>query len=216
MPPRFSRTRTLCSYLVITKEEEEEDAIETVCFFLDDNNNNMNEKPLLVLDLNKVLIEASRQRKPLGEPNFLCRVKHKWIYTRPGLQEFIDWASDRFDLGIWTSSMQRNAEPVIDAVFGPQNKSRFSFILYGEDCVEARHPPWKNLKPMGRIPGLAERQGPVIMVDDDKEKIIRSRQKQIQHIIPVPFDASREFDASGLQKLRHQINSFLLPGNLLQ
>ncbi|XP_078436897.1 uncharacterized protein LOC144707583 [Wolffia australiana] len=77
-------------------------------------------KKLLVLDLNGLLVDVVA-----GSCGF-CRskikVSGKSVFKRPFCDEFVDFCFKNFVIGIWSSRMKRNLNPIVDYVFGKRKK----------------------------------------------------------------------------------------------
>ncbi|KAL3838991.1 hypothetical protein ACJIZ3_023582 [Penstemon smallii] len=95
-------------------------------------------KKLLVLDLNGLLMDII----PVPRSDVTIQssyksdavLKNKHIYLRPHVNEFMKFCIENFDVGIWTSRMRHNLEPIIDFFFG-HHKEDFKFIFDQEWCT---------------------------------------------------------------------------------
>ena len=104
-------------------------------------NNNKNRK-LLILDLDETLIHS--------DLDFLLKDKNIYDATlyfdseeekniplpliiRPGLYDFLDYASENFDLVVFTASDQDYADTIINYI--EKEKKYFSFRLYRNNCL---------------------------------------------------------------------------------
>ena len=100
-------------------------------------------KKVLILDLDETLIHSDIDR-------LLDQKKTKYdvilnidsdeeknielpILLRPGLFEFLDYASEKFDLVVFTASEKFYADPIIDYI--EKNKKYFKMRLYREHCI---------------------------------------------------------------------------------
>ncbi|MEM9068739.1 MAG: HAD family hydrolase [Myxococcota bacterium] len=112
-------------------------------------------------------------RKVCREPEF--RIGPYEVLRRPHLDEFLEGALARFDVGIWTASSRDYARPVVDWLGVTE---RLSFLWCRDRCTVAfdyvtyervRMKPIKKLIRAGF--GPKER---ILYVDDSPEKIQRS------------------------------------------
>ncbi|MEL6166068.1 MAG: HAD family hydrolase, partial [Cyanobacteria bacterium J06628_3] len=89
---------------------------------------------LLILDIDETLIYSSE--KQLDRiPDF--KLDKYFVYTRPGLEEFILNCSKLFNLAIWTASSSEYAREVIKNIFS--DNLPLDFVFTGERCVLRRN-----------------------------------------------------------------------------
>ncbi len=114
------------------------------------------DKPILVLDLNGTL---------------LCRNKNGTLrYTRPYLEEFLQYAYNNFYVMVWTSGTQKKMQPIVEQIFGND------YLLcewYRDKCVPSQNGknPWSVCKDVSKIHEIYGNVQ-VFIIDDSKEKII--------------------------------------------
>ena len=60
-------------------------------------------KPLVILDVDETLLHATETRLALA-PDFM--VAEYYVYRRPGLNEFLNSASEDYRLAIWSSATE--------------------------------------------------------------------------------------------------------------
>ena len=137
---------------------------------------------LLILDLDETLVFATEQKLARGEG---LRVGPYFVYKRPGLDSFIEFAFNHFKVAIWTSSSRNYANGTISAIF--QHPEQLEFVWARERCTrksdpETRTSYWiKDLKKVRRLGWSLEG---VTVVDDSPEKLARSYGN---HIRVAPF-----------------------------
>jgi len=86
---------------------------------------------LLVIDIDETLIFSSYNI--LGRiPDFTF--KNYCIYTRPGVDYFLDVCLEWFEVGIWTTASEDYAMAVTDVLFKDKNKP--SFIWSRQHCIK--------------------------------------------------------------------------------
>jgi len=137
---------------------------------------------LLILDLDETLVFATEEKLARGED---FRVGPYFVYKRPGLESFIDFAFNHFKVATWTSSSRNYAHGTVSAIF--QLPERLEFGWARERCTrksdrETGRSYWiKDLKKVRRLGWpLAD----VAVVDDSPEKLERSYGN---HIRVTPF-----------------------------
>jgi RNA polymerase II subunit A small phosphatase-like protein len=134
--------------------------------------NHIMEEKLLILDLDETLIFSSEKKLPFKE-DFV--VANYFVYKRPGLTKFINFAIDNFQLGVWSSSTSDYTEIIVNNIFDSPNILRF--IWSRERCtakvdLETREQYWiKDLKKVKKIGFDLEK---VLVLDDSPEKLQRN------------------------------------------
>ena len=116
-----------------------------------------NRELTLVLDLDETLIHSSKRANYLVESSFQKGPKLNY-YTRPFLEEFLDWASSHFEVIIFTAARKSYADCIIDHL-DPYN-TLVHHRLYREHCIKVPEGFIKDLRVLGR--DLAK----VVIVDD--------------------------------------------------
>ena len=107
------------------------------------NLKNENTKKLLILDLDETLIHSDLDFS-LKEKSVNCDTilyfdteeeKHVPLplIIRPGLYDFLDYASENFELIVFTASDQGYADPIIDYI--EKDKKYFKMRLYRNNCI---------------------------------------------------------------------------------
>ena len=132
----------------------------------------MSEQHLLVLDLDETLIFASRE--PLvRDPDHV--VGPYSVYHRPGLASFLDFAFERFNVAVWTSSSPAYARGVCEAIFPDQ--SLLAFVWASDRCTMRRDidaDQWVQVKNFAKLRRRGFNLDRVLVVDDSPEKHIKN------------------------------------------
>lgn len=131
----------------------------------------MSARKLLVLDLDETLVHASEYG--LERPADF-RIFGYHVYERPHLAPFVAWALAHFDVGIWTSSGRRYAEPVVSRIFPPDS---LRFLWSGERCTMARDRntgEYRDLKCLKKLKRLGYPLETMLAVDDSPWKHARN------------------------------------------
>lgn len=127
----------------------------------------MSSRKLLVLDLDETLVHASEW--PLEREADL-RIHAYHVYLRPHVAPFIAWTLAHFDVGVWTSSGRRYAEPLVERIF-PAGSLRF--LWCSERCTLARN--WTTgdydwVKPLQKLKRRGHALESILAVDDTPSK----------------------------------------------
>lgn len=75
-------------------------------------------KKTLVLDLDETLVHSSF--KPISDPDYIIpveiegRVVDVYVLKRPFMDEFMDAIADRFEIVVFTASLSKYADPLLD------------------------------------------------------------------------------------------------------
>lgn len=108
-------------------------------------------KKTLVLDLDETLVHSSF--KPIPDPHFVVPVEiedqiHKvYVLKRPGVDEFLAGVGDKFEVVIFTASLAKYADPVLDLLDqGRVIRAR----LFREACSNYKGNYVKDLNVIGR------------------------------------------------------------------
>ena len=138
----------------------------------------MEDKPLLVLDLDETLVHATEW--PLEfEPHH--EVPPYYLYLRPGLQHFLSHVSGLFHLAVWTSSSPAYAGAVCPLVFPEPEK--LQFVWASDRCTPTRNfvnDSWSNAKPLKKLKRRGYDLAHVVVVDDSPEKHTRNYGNLVQ------------------------------------
>jgi len=105
----------------------------------------------LVLDLDETLIHSSFQ--PVPSPDYIITIElegvHYKVYVqkRPGVDEFLEAVASKFEVIIFTASLDKYANPVLD-ILDP--KGFCTSRLFRESCVQHYGNYVKDLSLLGR------------------------------------------------------------------
>ncbi|KAG9390496.1 NLI interacting factor-like phosphatase [Carpediemonas membranifera] len=108
-------------------------------------------KKCLVLDLDETLVHSTL--KPMDCPDFIVPVSvagelhHFYVKKRPGVDAFLEYAGNHFEVVVFTASMPSYASPVIDMLDLTQTVSA---RLYRDSCRIVDGDYVKDLDVLGR------------------------------------------------------------------
>lgn len=74
----------------------------------------MDERHLLILDLDETLVHATRQALDYAP---VRQIGPYAVYLRPGVREFLEHVARYFRLAVWTSSSSMYADAVVATLF---------------------------------------------------------------------------------------------------
>ena len=142
-------------------------------------------RPLLVLDLNGLLVDRVFIRNPKERQQFIRQVTAQklgrptrsgdfLIFLRPGSKDFVHFAVQRFDVAIWSSARKRNIAPLVKLLFPASLRGQLRAIYGQENChridnYKDRQKPLfvKELRNLWQECGSAET---TLLIDDSPEK----------------------------------------------
>ena len=173
-----------------------------------ETNNNVQERRLLILDMNKVLCHKiygyNAQPKESGyekiEVNGLFTV-----YVRPDVVSFLNRCFGIADIAFWTSTKQVNAEPILDHILTDAHKKETVFRwyrdrtrlhpLYGKDESIADFDTIKDLNDVWSNPIINKdriyHNRNTIILDDEPKKTVLNDSRNVLNL-NIPFDAYNE------------------------
>jgi len=135
------------------------------------------------------------------KPDFIIN-KHS-CYLRRHAREFLEWAHERFDVGVWSSAMEHNTSAMVENIWGDL-REKLAFVLCQEHC--ARAGMMKTSDGRGTKPRFLKNLSVVwqkfearfdetntLLIDDDSYKVVKNPPNTAIH--PSPFTvAGRESD----------------------
>jgi Dullard-like phosphatase family protein len=99
--------------------------------------------PALVLDLDETLVFATTIRQTTSAIPIRVGRRRVYVRTRPGLTDFLDAVSERFDVYFFTAAERQYANQIIDAIApGTPDSRRF----FRENCAHFSGYPVKDLR----------------------------------------------------------------------
>lgn len=108
-------------------------------------------KKCLVLDLDETLVHSSF--KPIDRPDFIVPVEiesvmhYVYVLKRPGVDEFLEKMAELFEIVVFTASLQKYADPLLDLL---DTRKVVAYRLFREACVNFNGQLVKDLSKLGR------------------------------------------------------------------
>ncbi len=127
---------------------------------------------LLILDLDETLVFASTRRLD-RPPDF--EVGEYFVYCRPGLEEFLKYATREFQTAVWSSSGSEYARQVVERIF--PEPSSLQFIWTIERCTKRLDPDtrmYHYVKDLKKVKKLGHDLEQILIIDDSPEKVERN------------------------------------------
>ncbi|XP_019194960.1 PREDICTED: uncharacterized FCP1 homology domain-containing protein C1271.03c-like isoform X2 [Ipomoea nil] len=87
-------------------------------------------RKLIILDVNGLLGDVVRRRVPGG-----ASFSGGTIIKRPFCDDFLRFCFDKFDVGIWSSRLKKNLDPIVDYLLGDQKK-KLLFCWNMSNCTQ--------------------------------------------------------------------------------
>ncbi|MDY6899784.1 MAG: HAD family hydrolase [Cyanobacteriota bacterium] len=126
---------------------------------------------LLILDIDETLIFSSeKQLDRLPDFKLDFGLEKYFVYTRPGLEEFISSCNNWFNLAVWTASSSDYAREVVKNIF--PNNLKLAFIFTRERCVFRRNPELdiiETFKPVKKVKRKDFCLNNILIIDDTPE-----------------------------------------------
>ena len=144
---------------------------------------------------------GASERVRAVKPDF--RINKHACYLRRHAREFLEWAHERFDVGVWSSAMEHNTSAMVENIWGDL-REKLAFVLCQEHC--ARAGMMKTSDGRGTKPRFLKNLSVVwqkfetrfdetntLLIDDDSYKVVKNPPNTAIH--PSPFTvADRESD----------------------
>lgn len=130
-------------------------------------------KPLLILDLNGTLVLSEHRPYPGVRPHSMAR--RKYIYFRPNLRRFLQYAFRHFRVAVWSSNSDENVAATVEQIFTPEERDALEFA-WGRSHCETPGEAYGDYKSFKRVDLLCterrEAHARVVIVDDTCDKIV--------------------------------------------
>lgn len=129
-------------------------------------------KKLLILDIDETLLFASEKQLDQSH-DFLA--EHYFVYKRPYLDDFLEFAFSNFKVAIWTSSNELYANYVVNKVI--PSSDDLEFVWARNKCVAKFNPElWEHeyIKDLKKIKKKGYLLEETIMIDDTPKKLRRN------------------------------------------
>jgi len=147
----------------------------------------MPEHPLLVLDLDGVLVDKEFDPDDVlgDESDDWFRVGNMSVRKRPNVQLLIDQVLRDYDVGIYSSTTEAIGLPIVKKLFGTANMKRLKFTWFRDRTILGTEgfETYKLLERIWENPVINKKRiyGPknTLIVDDDLQKIEQSGGKKI-------------------------------------
>ena len=129
-------------------------------------------KKLLILDIDETMLFATENQLSHAH-DFVAN--QYFVYIRPYLEEFIDFAFQNFKVAVWTSSNEIYANYIVKKIF--EQTDLLEFIWARKRCVSKFNPDtweYEYIKDLKKIKRKGFELESVIMIDDTPKKLCRN------------------------------------------
>lgn len=141
---------------------------------------------LIIFDLDETLVHATE--RDLG---YSCdfEVPPYRVYRRPHAQELVEFAGNRFDIAVWSSSRDKYVSEVVGRLFfNIQPKFAWS-VSRCVQRIDAKSNGYVYVKDLRKVQKFGYATEEILIVDDSPEKIARQPKC---HIRVEPFLGNRD------------------------
>ena len=119
---------------------------------------------LLILDLDETLLFSTTRRMD-SVPDYL--VGEYYVYCRPGLSDFLAFATGKFDLAVWTSSGSSYAKGVVPRVFPVS--MHLAFVWSRDQCdrhIDRKTKATSWIKDLRKVKATGFKIDSTLLIDD--------------------------------------------------
>jgi len=160
----------------------------------------MSVKKLLLFDLNGTILFRDRGPCRKGYRINESKVRDQKVWMRPYAKKFLDFVFGHFDVGVWSSAMKQNVEPLVKLAFGER-----ALVCMLDRSLCTPHPtpekPYGTLKELSKVwklfPGKYDEKNTIIL-DDSPVKALRNPDNNLvlceyspDLMTPAVFDSDR-------------------------
>ncbi|XP_069145150.1 uncharacterized protein [Solanum lycopersicum] len=95
-------------------------------------------KKLLVLNLGGLLVDRVHRRNESTVRRYTPDLSHGnfLVFKRPYCDQFMKFCLERFEVGLWSSAMDRNVEPILDNIMIGLRK-KLVFVWDQDKCIDS-------------------------------------------------------------------------------
>jgi TFIIF-interacting CTD phosphatase-like protein len=174
----------------------------------------------VILDLDETLIWAASENDyniKQDEKNLFKKFEHKnmedyyYIFYRPGLQDFLDYLFDNFNVSVWTAASKDYALFIIDKIILTKSNRKLDYIFFSYHCDLSKK--LKNgikdlsiLWDVYKLPNYNENN--TIIIDDNPDVHKTGFCIPIKEFIAMNDDSEKDEEliriANKLQKLKNE------------
>ena len=139
----------------------------------------MTNSKLLVLDLDETLVHAT-ETKLAREPDF--KAFQYYVYKRPHVEDFLDYALNNFRVAVWTNSSSDYAALIVEQIFG-HRRSELQFVWSYRRCTQKYFRDLGEFWSVKQLKKVWKKGFPkehILAVDNDPEKFYSSYRNYIR------------------------------------
>lgn len=181
-------------------------------------------KPHILLDLDQTLISAEPAEEYNFEKNKTKAKKFVFhdmdgyyvVFERPGLQNFLTYLFDHFDVSVWTAASKDYALFIVDKIILAGNKNRhLNYIFYSYHCDLSNRDKKssKNLSMLWDVYGLKDFSPENTLILDDYDEVYNSQPKNCIVAKPFEFNDKNSPKDNFLEKLTNEVRMIVEKSN---
>ena len=136
------------------------------------------DRNLLILDLDETLIHSTETEL---EYSAEFKVDRYYVYTRPHLQQFLQFCFENFQVAVWTASSGDYAQPIIDRIF--PHPQHLAFLWSNDRCTlkfNWQTGEYQFVKGLKKVKKRGCPLANILFVDDRPENLVRQYSNLIQ------------------------------------
>lgn len=134
---------------------------------MNDSKKQCEDKILLILDLDETLVYSSEN--PLERSPDFC-IEQYFVYTRPGLEDFLNECNQLYKIAIWTFGSKNYAKEIVNNIFPSEIEP--CFIFSRERCsyrFNYEFGVYEVVKPLKKVKRRGFSIERIIIIDDSPE-----------------------------------------------
>jgi TFIIF-interacting CTD phosphatase-like protein len=138
------------------------------------------------------------------------------VFERPGLQNFLTYLFDHFDVSVWTAASKDYALFIVDKIILAGNKNRhLNYIFYSYHCDLSNRDKKssKNLSMLWDVYGLKDFSPENTLILDDYDEVYNSQPKNCIVAKPFEFNDKNSPKDNFLEKLTNEVRMIVEKSN---
>jgi len=186
----------------------------------------MSEKLNILLDLDQTLISAEPTEDYNFKKNKSKAEKFTYhdmdgyyiVFERPGLQEFLDWLFQNYNVSVWTAASKDYALFVIDKIVlkNPGRKLDYIFFSYHCDISKCKKNGSKDLQTLNKVFNLPNYTLKNTVILDDYDEVHNTQPKNCIIAHPFEFTSDDSPNDTFLKSLQPQLDAMKDSGQSVQ
>jgi len=169
----------------------------------------------IFLDLDNTLISSlsKDEERKIMKPRMK---KFEWknmegvykVFARPGLQNFLDYLFQNFNVSVWTAASKSYALFIIDKFILENHPERtLDYILFSHHCRRSKRQKnaQKSLDMLKTVYNLHDFDLNSTYIIDDHPEVYKTQPKNCIHIKPFEFTDRRSYEDTELNNIKNKL-----------